>query len=720
MSGSRSFLQRTEDLKRLKARALYLEDEYGVGPGPNTVPHFGSTGAMEFTNVKIVDSGNSVDIPGDLSVGGTIDIDNLTITGATMQDLSSNHIWTNTEVISSRLDICGSAAVLGGLSIGQAHGIHELDVAGHVFVQSDGSATRTFTVPGIYNIQIPRFVSRLQVELIGAGGNSANGGGGGYIRGTVDVSGFGGQILTIQVGGLGSGLCFPSSSSYLTFLPSGPLLTVAGAGGNGFNGVLLGVIAAGGNGGGGVFDASGIANGTAGAISSVDATSGGGGTSVGGTAAASPPGTIVYQTPQPGQGRPIPENYIEASGGTGGFNESCGQAGGSGYAGGGQGLFAAKTSGQFLAGGGGGGSSFVSSRVSNIVSFAGGSVPTGVMSGYGRGNQGGCVIITYTDIPSLQTSGDIVCGGNLRVDGQITGPLDVSGTMSVDILNVRKYINDINSTTSISTDIVRALNIIAGTESSSYIPRAALDVSGSAQISGDVSCNRIDAQGASIMRSTLNVSGVATFTSSAKFNSGLEITSGAANVRTIEFATTSGTSGLYFDGLNLYFNGMMIEMTNPASYLFGMTMEYYKLPSGSSSSFVPFARETYGDLDYTLTKNISPPTTNSFNIGSNYDSSLYLVVLSGWFKPSVTDNYSFTTALQYGLSSAYSDYYLYINGNIVSGPTSASNSARTLTAGVYYKVDVFFRFTMPGGFTPISEYPTFSWTPTTGAMYTKG
>jgi microcystin-dependent protein len=382
---------------------------------------------------------------------------------------------------------------MGNVSIGKVHGIHELDVSGHVFVQSDGTATKTFTQPGVHTIRIPQFVSTLQVQLIGAGGVSANGGGGGYIRGTIDVSGFGGQTLTIQVGSLGSGLCSPSTSSYLTFLPAGPLLTVAGAGGNGFNGVVLGVIAAGGNGGGGSFDGSGVANGSAGAISSVNATSGGGGSSVGGTAAASPPGTIVYQTPQPGQGRPTPENYIEANGGTGGFNESCGPAGGSGYAGGGQGLFAATTGGTFLAGGGGGGSSYVGARLSNITSYAGGSVPSGVISGYGRGNQGGCVVITYTDIPSLQTNGDIVCGGNLRVDGQITGPLDVSGALSVDILNVRKVINDVNRTTSISTDIVRTTGLLVGSEDPNITPAAAIHVlGGMVKVEGNISCNTLN------------------------------------------------------------------------------------------------------------------------------------------------------------------------------------------------------------------------------------
>ncbi len=165
-------------------------------------------------------------------------------------------------------------------------------------------------------------------------------------------------------------------------------------------------------------------------------------------------------------------------------------------------------------------------------------------------------------------------------------------------------------------------------------------------------------------------------------------------------------------------------MTNPASYLLGMTAEYYRLPSGAASSFVPFARETYGNLDYTLTKTIISPTTIIFDSLSNYDSTLYLVVLSGYFKPTATTSYTFSTALQYGQYSANSDYYLYINGNIVSGPTSATNSGRMLTAGVYYKVDIFFRFTIPTGAgilsTPISTQPAISWSPTTGSIYTKG
>ena len=615
----------------------------------------------------------------------------------------------------NNLDVSGSASFSGNVSIGAIHGIHELDVEGHIFVQSDGSASKTFTQPGVHTIRIPTFVSSLEVELIGAGGFSSNGGGGGYIRGTVNVSGFGGQTLTLQVGEHGSGLCAPSSSSYLTFLPDGPLLTIAGAGGNGFAATALGVNAAGGPGGGGVV---GISAGGAGMTSEALATAGAGGTSVGGAAAASPVGVIVYQTPQPGQGRPQPDSYIEANGGTGGFNESCGPAGGSGYAGGGQGLFGSTTSGRFLAGGGGGGSSFVSTYVSNMTSYAGGAVPSEVLVGFGRSNQNGCVKISYADIPSLQTSGDIVCGGNLRVDGQVEGPLDVSGTLSVDILNIRKYISDTNYTTAISTNIIRATSILIGTEDVMMQPQATLDVSGNAKIRGDISCNNFDAAGTSIIRSSLNVKGATTL------NNGLQITAGVANVRTIEFATTSGTTGLYFDGLNLYFNGMMIEMTNPASYLLGMTAEYYRLPSGAPASFVPFARDTYGNLDYTLTKTISTPTSNIFDPLISYDSSLYLVVVSGWFKPSITDYYVFTTNMQYGQYSAYSDYYLYINGNILSGPTSATNSGRTLTAGIYYKIDVFFRFTIPSGSgilnTPISTQPAISWNPTTGAIYTRG
>lgn len=276
MSGSRSFLQRTEDLKRLKTRALYLEDEYGVGPGPNTVPHFAPSGAMDFTNVKIIDGGDSVDIPGYLNVDGDVDIGgDLTVAGsisgfidvssatiqnlitavATIQDLSANHIWTNTEVVASRLDICGSAAVLGGLSIGQVHGIHELDVNGHAFINSDGSASRAFTVPGIYTFAVPASISTLSFEMIGAGGLPGGGnnigGTGGYMRGTINISAFAGQTLTVQVGRAGG------PTSYISIAGTGPLFTVAGAGGGG-GGPSNGVN--GGAGGGDVF-VGGVSNG---------------------------------------------------------------------------------------------------------------------------------------------------------------------------------------------------------------------------------------------------------------------------------------------------------------------------------------------------------------------------------------------------------------------------------------------------------------------------
>jgi hypothetical protein len=403
---------------------------------------------MGFTNVKIVDSGNSVIIPGDLTVGGNVDItgdltvagsisgfidtssaniENLTAGIATIQDLSADHIWTNTEVIASRLDICGSAAVLGGLSIGQAHGIHELDVAGHVFINSDGSAARNFTVPGNYTFAVPASVSTLSFEMIGAGGSSgfpgSVGGGGGYMKGS--LSGVAGKTLSIQVGGLGFGGTNPSTASYITIPGTGPLYAIAGAGGNG--GGSSGAIN-GGSGGGGAFYAFGagqVSNGSDGVDSGgmPAGNRGRGATSVGGAG-----GTGGFVAG--GAGANPSGSFIDAVGGS----SAGGGSGGGGYAGGGGGASTGAPT-----GGGGGGSSFYTAATTTVAtSYAGNALPAGVLPGYGRSGQGGFVSISYAGQPSLQTTGDIVCGGDLDICGNlnvdknvnIKGNIDICGSIS--------------------------------------------------------------------------------------------------------------------------------------------------------------------------------------------------------------------------------------------------------------------------------------------------
>lgn len=427
MSGSRSFLQRTDDLKRLKVRALYLEDEYGVGPGPNTIPHFAPTGEMDFTNVKIIDGGDSVDIPGYLNVDGDVDVGgNLTVAGsisgfidtsaatigtltatvATIQDLSANHIWTNTEVVATHLDVEGSASVLDKLSIGKPSGNYTLDISGNAYINSGGSSGGVFTSPGVYTITIPVSVGTISFEMIGAGGSpgfpGSIGGTGGYMRGS--ITGIAGQTLTIQVGTYDIGQSRPSTASYITIPGIGPLYAIVGAGGNA--GISPGGIN-GGFGGGGTFSTFGagmVANGGNGVDGPTAVNSAGrGGSSVGGAG-----GVGGFNLGAAGSNPS--SSFIDAEGGLSGG----GGAGGGGYAGGGTGSDAGG------GGAGGGGSSFYTAATTTLIaSYAGNVLPVGVLPGFGRSGQSGYVSISYAGQPSLQTTGDMVCGSNLDVCGNV-------------------------------------------------------------------------------------------------------------------------------------------------------------------------------------------------------------------------------------------------------------------------------------------------------------
>ena len=438
MSGVPSYLRRTEDLKRLKTRALYVQGADGSLPGTNTLPVFGTAGDIQFSEIQIV-GGDSMVIPGDLTVDGSltvgaIDVSNgtfgtvdaavgnfqdLSSAAATIQDLSANSIWTNTETVASRLDICGSAAVLGGLSIGQAHGVHELDVNGHVFIDSDGSAARSFSVPGIYTFTVPASIGTISFEMIGSGGAPGGGGNiggtGGYMRGTINVGAFTGQTITVNVGAAGG------STSYIAIAGT-VLFTVAGGGGGGGGGGPVSGVN-GGAGGGDSFVA-GVANGKDGVDHpSITNSYGRGGSATGGAGGAPLPGPPGISNGQAGAN---PAGYSDAAGGASG----AGARGGNGYAGGGE-----SGSAVFGAGSGGGGSSFYNTTYVSLTANYAGDNPglVGILTGYGRSGQGGFVSISYAGQPSLQTTGDIVCGGNLDVCGSfaIQGQFDICGNLSV-------------------------------------------------------------------------------------------------------------------------------------------------------------------------------------------------------------------------------------------------------------------------------------------------
>jgi microcystin-dependent protein len=85
-----------------------------------------------------------------------------------------------------------------------------------------------------------------------------------------------------------------------------------------------------------------------------------------------------------------------------------------------------------------------------------------------------------------------ISAGILRVADRIEGPLDVSGSMSVDILNVRRFINDVDRTSSISTDTIRTKGLLVGSEDANITPEAAIHVLGGlVKVEGNISCNTL-------------------------------------------------------------------------------------------------------------------------------------------------------------------------------------------------------------------------------------
>jgi hypothetical protein len=221
--------------------------------------------------------------------------------------------------------------------------------------------------------------------MIGAGGPSLNGigGTGGYIQGTINVSAYHGQTISTFVGGTGNlNPDVSAGTSYINILnvPGSTLFVMAGAGGSGSG---AGGSQYGGWGGGGSFvNVSGnnyVAAGGNGQTSGDGGGAQGGQTVGGGIGGYCGDPRIVGNS---GGSRPIPENYLQALGGTGqGL-----VPGGSGYTGGGEGC------------GAGGGSSYYNSASTAIIRSYDGSTlnslhPT-LLSGYGRAYQGGYVSIT--------------------------------------------------------------------------------------------------------------------------------------------------------------------------------------------------------------------------------------------------------------------------------------------------------------------------------------
>ena len=233
-----------------------------------------------------------------------------------------------------------------------------------------------YKTPGTYTFTIPAGATTLEFEMIGAGGAILGGvgGTGGYINGSINVTSFQGQTITIIVGAIGDiSPEIPAGASYIYIPTTGPLFVMAGAGGSGSG---AGANQYGGWGGGGSFTSIGGSDNVA--IGGDGETSGDGVGGQGGqTGSGGAGGSCVPLPGQSGQGPQV--NYEQALGGTGNGLVP----GGSGYTGGGEGC------------GAGGGSSYYNSAYTTIsVSYPGNTVPAGTLqSSYGRANNGGYVSV---------------------------------------------------------------------------------------------------------------------------------------------------------------------------------------------------------------------------------------------------------------------------------------------------------------------------------------
>jgi hypothetical protein len=231
-----------------------------------------------------------------------------------------------------------------------------------------------YSTPGTYTLNIPPGVQSIKYEIIGAGGDNFYGatraGSGGYIKGTITLPPSTASIK-IVVGAVGNEVfnpSVPSGATYINIPTTGPLFVMAGAGGCPTNAAGN---QTGGWGGGWISlpPSDQVAIGGDG-TSSGDGVGAQGGQINGGGAAGS---CAPFLPGVPGNGRPIPENFEQASGGFGDL-----APGGSGYTGGGSGCAS------------GGGSSYYNSTYTTVTSsYPGNLLPSDLLPQYGRGYKSG-------------------------------------------------------------------------------------------------------------------------------------------------------------------------------------------------------------------------------------------------------------------------------------------------------------------------------------------
>ena len=422
---------------RLKTRGLIYQNPDGSYPATDAVPFVADNlGTIGFSPVGVDVSGNMT-VPGNLVVdGGTTVSGNLVVDGGTT--VSGNLVVDggnlvvdggnlvvdggNLVVDGGNLVVDGDAHLTsvmlsgvcpsvsstttvtlqpegGNVGIGTCEPSATLDISGYLNIVTQASDV-FYSSPGVHTYTIPSNINQIRFEVFGAGGFcnkplNVESGTGAYMSGTINVTGFHGKTLQIQVGASAPGFEMPATASYIA-IAGEQLFVIAGAGGGAERGADGSDPVVGGSAGGGPFTGGISPGGNAGPAIGPNYGSGSGGTAVGGGA-----GTT------PGNGRPSPETYLDAAGGGGSYGR-----GGGGYTGGGAG---SGTEG----GGGGGGSSYFDMDFTNLVnSYSGVSIPPGLLPDFGRANQNGYVAI-YIDSapPSITTSGNIVCGDGFILSG---------------------------------------------------------------------------------------------------------------------------------------------------------------------------------------------------------------------------------------------------------------------------------------------------------------